>query len=46
MSLPHLHGFTVPSLSGEQIVSLEEAARLARIGRRRMKEAIDGYEGK
>ena len=31
MSLPHLHGFPVPSLSGEQIVSLEEAARLARI---------------
>ena len=31
MSLPHLHGFPVPSLSGEQIASLEEAARLARI---------------
>ena len=31
MSLPHLHGFPVPSLSGEQVVSLEEAARLARI---------------
>lgn len=31
MSLPHLHGFPVSSLSGEQIASLEEAARLARI---------------
>ena len=31
MSLPHLRGFPVPSLSEEQIVSLEEAAQSARI---------------
>ena len=31
MSLPHLRSFPVPSLSGEQVASLEEAARLARI---------------
>lgn len=31
MSLPHLHRFSVPSLSTEQTASLETAARLARI---------------
>lgn len=31
MSLPHLHRFSVPSLSAEQTASLETAARLARI---------------
>ena len=46
MSLPPLHCFPVPSLSSEQIVSLEEAARAARVDAVTMVEAAkSGHPG-